>query len=84
MAVELTSEPPSAPKADRPRTIVVSVSTGDRVFRGAMRAAGLAVLLITGLILVFLVLRSLAAFRAVGFGFFASSAAADINCPDWQ
>jgi phosphate transport system permease protein len=73
MAVALTPGPPSAPGDDRPRTIVNSVSRGDRIFRLTMRAAGLAVLLITGLILVFLVLRSLTAFRAVGFGFFTTS-----------
>src|SRR5215831_6156210 len=73
MAVALTPGPPSAPSDDRPRTIVTSVSRGDRIFRFAMRAAGLAVLLITGLILVFLVLRSLSAFRAVGLNFFTTS-----------
>src|SRR5215469_15476846 len=73
MAVALTPGPPSAPSDDRPRTIVNSVSGGDRIFRFVMRAAGLAVLLITGLILVFLVLRSLTAFRAVGFHFFTTS-----------
>ena len=73
MAVALTPGPPSAPSDDRPRTIVTSVSHGDRIFRFAMRAAGLAVLLITGLILVFLVLRSLSAFRAVGLNFFTTS-----------
>src|SRR6516225_6074063 len=73
MTVKLTSEPPSAPNDDRPRAIVVSVSSGDRIFRMAMRASGAAVLAITGLILVFLILRSLDAFRAVGFGFFTTS-----------
>src|SRR5215469_11859546 len=73
MAVAVTPGPPSAPSDDRPRTIVTSVSHGDRIFRFVMRMAGLAVLLITGLILVFLVLRSLAAFRAVGFHFFTTS-----------
>jgi len=73
MAVALTPGPPSAPSDDRPRTIVNSVSHGDRIFRLVMRAAGLAVLLMTGLILVFLVLRSLTAFRAVGFHFFTTS-----------
>src|SRR5215813_5177602 len=73
MAVALTPGPPSAPSDDRPRTIVTSVSGGDRIFRFVMRMAGLAVLLITGLILVFLVLRSLTAFRAVGFHFFTTS-----------
>jgi len=73
MAVALTPGPPSSPSDDRPRPIVGSVAPGDRVFRLAMRAAGLSVLLITGLILVFLILRSLTAFRAVGFGFFTTS-----------
>ena len=73
MAVALTPGPPSAPSEDRPRAIVSSVAVGDRVFRGTMRAAGLAVLLITGLILVFLIIRSLSALRAVGFGFFTIS-----------
>jgi phosphate transport system permease protein len=73
MAVVVTPGPPSAPSDDRPRTIVTSVSHGDRIFRFVMRVAGLTVLLITGLILVFLVLRSLTAFRAVGFHFFTTS-----------
>ena len=73
MAVALTPGPMSAPSDDQPRAIVGSVSRGDRIFRFIMRAAGLAVLLITGLILVFLVLRSLTAFRAVGFHFFTTS-----------
>jgi phosphate transport system permease protein len=73
MAVAVTPGPPSAPSDDRPRTIVTSVSHGDRIFRFVMRVAGLTVLLITGLILVFLVLRSLTAFRAVGFHFFTTS-----------
>jgi phosphate transport system permease protein len=73
MAVALTPGPPSAPSEDRPRPIVSSVSRGDRIFRLTMRAAGLAVLVITGLILVFLIARSLDAFRAVGFGFFTTS-----------
>jgi phosphate transport system permease protein len=73
MAVALTPGPPSAASEDRPRTIVTSVSAGDRIFRIGLRAAGLTVLVITGLILIFLVLRSLSAFRAVGFGFFTTS-----------
>ena len=41
MAVAVTPEPPSTPNDDRPRPIVVSVAAGDRIFRGAMRAAGI-------------------------------------------
>jgi phosphate transport system permease protein len=72
MAVALTPGPPSAPSDDRPRAIVASVPMGDRIFRTVLRAAGLAVLAITGLILVFLVLRSLTAFQDVGFRFFTT------------
>ena len=55
------------------RPVVLRSSRGDLVFHGVLRGAGLAVFAITGLILVFLVLRSLAAFRAVGFAFFTTS-----------
>ncbi len=58
---------------DRPRAIVIRVSAGDKVFRGLLRGAGLTVLVITASILVFLVLRSVPAFRAVGLGFFTTS-----------
>ena len=72
MAVALTPGPPSAPGDDRPRVIVAAPSFSDRIFRLVMRAAGLSVLVMTGLILVFLILRSLSAFRAVGFRFFTT------------
>jgi phosphate transport system permease protein len=58
---------------DRPRAIVTRVSTGDRVFRGVLRAAGIAMLVITAGILLFLVLRSIPAFRAEGIRFFTTS-----------
>jgi phosphate transport system permease protein len=73
MAVALTPGPPSAPSDDRPRTIVAPVPLGDKIFRTILRIAGLTVLLITGLILIFLLLRSLSALRAVGFSFFTTS-----------
>jgi phosphate transport system permease protein len=63
-----------APDDDKPRRIVARASTGDLVFRGTMRAAGLLVLAITASILVFLVVRSVPAFRAAGFSFFTTSA----------
>ena len=65
----VTDAPAPAPipaDADRPRAIVSRVDTGDRVFRGVLRAAGLAVLVITAGILAFLLLRSIPAFRADG------------------
>jgi len=66
--------PVPAPAADdRPRAIVTRVSASDKVFRGMLRGAGLAVLVITASILAFLVLRSVSAFKAVGFGFFTTS-----------
>ena len=43
---------------DQPRRIVSPVSPGDRAFRLLLRGGGLAVLAITGLIALFLVLRS--------------------------
>jgi phosphate transport system permease protein len=63
--------PPIAPTTalDRPREIHRTVSTGDRVFRGVLRAAALAVLSITGLIAVFLVLKSGSALSHVGWRF---------------
>jgi phosphate transport system permease protein len=74
MAVILTPDSPhTLPDADTPRVIVAKPSSSDRVFRGILRAAGIAVLAMTALILVFLVLRSLSAFRRAGLGFFTTS-----------
>ena len=73
MAVALTPGQPSAASEDRPRTIVAPVVFSDMVFRGILRAAGLTVLLITALILVFLIFRSVSALKAVGLGFFTTS-----------
>jgi phosphate transport system permease protein len=59
---------------DRPRVIYSRPSPTDRLFRGVLRAAGVLVLVITGSILVFLVLRSTGAFEDEGFRFFTTSA----------
>jgi phosphate transport system permease protein len=67
------NSPPALSDADIPRTIVAKPSGSDRVFRGILRGAGIVVLAITVLILVFLVLRSLSAFRRAGLGFFTTS-----------
>jgi phosphate transport system permease protein len=64
---------PALADDDRPRPITTRVSMGDRVFRGVLRGGGITVLIITASILVFLVLRSLPALRAVGFRFFTTS-----------
>jgi phosphate transport system permease protein len=71
IAAERLALPPSGD--DLPRTVASRVSAGDRIFHGILRGGGYAVFVITGLILVFLVLRSVPAFRAVGFGFFTTS-----------
>ena len=75
MAVALTpGSPGTVGREDAPRVIVARPSGADRIFRGILRAAGIAVLLITVLILVFLILRSLSAFRRAGVGFLTTSA----------
>ncbi len=60
------------PDDDAPRTIVAPVAAGDKVFRGVLRAAGIAVLVITGLILLFLLVRGLSALKGVGLAFFST------------
>ena len=71
----VAAERPALPPAgdDVARVVASRPSAGDRVFHGILRGGGYAVFVVTGLILVFLVLRSLPAFRAVGFGFFTTS-----------
>jgi phosphate transport system permease protein len=76
MAVEVTSGPAAASadqSEDVPRAIVTRVSGGDRVFRAILRVGGFTVLLITVLILIFLLLRSLGALKRAGFGFFTTA-----------
>lgn len=58
------------PSSDRPRTISAPATAGDRVFRGLLRAAGLSVFVIMGLIAVFLLIRGSDALRATGWKFF--------------
>ncbi len=70
MAVAVTSVRPTPAEDDTPRTIVSRSSRGDVIFRNGLRAAGLSSFFITGLILAFLILRSLWAFRADGLSFF--------------
>jgi phosphate transport system permease protein len=64
---------PAVPDDDTPRAIVAQVSTGDKVFRAILRASGWSVFVITGLILVFLILRAAKAFRFMGFSFLTTS-----------
>jgi phosphate transport system permease protein len=73
MAVALTPQSPALTEVDAPRVIVAKPSSADRVFRGILRGAGIVVLLITGAILLFLILRSASAFRRAGLGFFTTA-----------
>ena len=73
MAVALKPGQPPPASEDRPRAIVAPVVFGDKIFRGILRAAAFSVLAITALILIFLILRSASALRAVGLGFFTTS-----------
>ncbi|HXC82151.1 MAG TPA: phosphate ABC transporter permease subunit PstC [Trebonia sp.] len=64
--------PPALPE-DTPRAIVAHHSTGDRIFRGTLRASGWSVFVITGLILAFLIARAAKAFRFMGVRFLTTS-----------
>jgi phosphate transport system permease protein len=57
---------------DVPRVVVSRRSGADRVFRGVLRSGGLVVLLVTGLIGLFLLLKAGSAFRQAGWGFFST------------
>ena len=67
------TDAPAFTDDDRPRNIVVRASPGDLFFRGVLRGAGVAVLVMTAGILAFLALQSVPAFKAVGFRFFTTS-----------
>jgi phosphate transport system permease protein len=74
MSTELSfphAQGPAGP-VDTPRRIVSRVSAGDKVFRTIARGAGLAVFVITAMILTFLMVRAWSAFRTVGFSFFTT------------
>jgi phosphate transport system permease protein len=73
MPVEVHTEAaPASP--DKPRAIVAKLSVGDMIFRGVFRAAGLSVFVITGMVLVFLVLRAAPTFKARGWSFLTTQA----------
>jgi phosphate transport system permease protein len=55
---------------DRPRPVRPSVPLSDRVFRGVVRAAGAAVLVIMGAIGIFLTYQAIPTLREFGWGFF--------------
>jgi phosphate transport system permease protein len=70
MAVAVTSVTAVPDDDDTPRAIVSRVSRADSVFRAVLRIGGLSSFAITGLILIFLLYRSLSAFGADGLTFF--------------
>jgi phosphate transport system permease protein len=73
MAVTLIAASPAVPDdEDRPRAIVAKLSMGDMIFRGILRAAGISVLIITGMILVFLGIRATWALKTAGLSFLTS------------
>jgi len=69
MPAERPAHAPHAIDADTPRTIVARPSAGDKIFRAILRASGWSVFVITGMILLFLILRAGKAFSFRGFGF---------------
>jgi len=68
----LTADPGFEPDDDQPRRISSPVSQADKLFRGVLRGAGSTVLLITGLIALFLVLKAGSALKKAGWSFFTS------------
>ena len=73
MTVALTPAARARPEQDSPRKIVAPVSASDRVFRAVLRGAGITVLAIIGMILVFLLVRAAYALRADGIHFFTQT-----------
>ncbi|MEU6071467.1 MULTISPECIES: phosphate ABC transporter permease subunit PstC [Streptomyces] len=61
--------PLTAPGEDTPRRLSTARGAGDRLFRGALRGSGLAVLAIMAAVGLFLLLRALQALRTAGFSF---------------
>ena len=66
MPAERPAPHPAEPAIDddTPRAIVSRPSTGDRIFRIILRISGWSVFVITGLILMFLIVRAAKAFRS--------------------
>jgi phosphate transport system permease protein len=69
MPAEYLASAPHPADEDTPRTIVARPSTGDKIFRAILRASGWSVFVITGMILLFLILRASKAFSFMGFRF---------------
>jgi phosphate transport system permease protein len=69
MSGALISAPPTEASEDVPRAVVSRGSRGDLIFHGVLRAGGLSVFVITGMILVFLIIRGSWALQTAGFSF---------------
>lgn len=68
----LAGAPEHHDRGDVPRVIDSPRAPADRAFRGVLRGAGSAVLIITGLIALFLILRAASALKKAGFSFFTT------------
>jgi phosphate transport system permease protein len=64
---------PGGAAEDRPRAIRNRAGGGDQVFRIGVRAGGLTVLVITGLIAAFLIIKASSTLRAVGWRFLTNT-----------
>jgi phosphate transport system permease protein len=64
---------PEVANDDRPRAISSRMSRADLAFRAGLRAAGLLVLVITGLIAAFLIIRGSSAFKLTGWHFLTNT-----------
>lgn len=73
MGVAVGHALPADPVDDTPRKIVSRPSAADRIYRGVLRAAGLSVLVITAMILVFLFLQAWPAISAEGYRLITTS-----------
>jgi phosphate transport system permease protein len=72
MGADLMTAPAPEASGDVPRQISARTSAGDKLFRGVLRVGGLSVLVILGLILAFLSVRGVDAFKTMGFAFFTT------------
>ena len=69
MSGALISAPPAEASDDVPRAIVSRPARADLIFRGTLRGAGLSVFVITGMILIFLIVRGSWALHEEGLSF---------------
>ncbi|MFJ4921463.1 phosphate ABC transporter permease subunit PstC [Streptomyces sp. NPDC088725] len=75
-STQVVSRIPEADGGDAPRRLKVAKGMGDRVFRGQLTAAGIAVLAVMAAVGLFLLLRAGQALRVQGWGF--------LTTEEWQ